>query len=220
MSSREGQDIPPTGEARAPDATLSGMPEASTRQRMIETAVHLFRRQGYHATSWRTLVEAAGTPWGSAYHHFPGGKEQLGVAAIDLGSDVVVAQMRELLVETRSLPGAVRAWCRTSAERLAESDYIEGCPVATVALESTPESAAITAASRKAFERWCGLLRDQFVANGVKRKRAGELATLVLASVEGGLLLSRVLRSKEPLFVAGEHLFVLLGGELRAECPL
>jgi TetR/AcrR family transcriptional regulator, lmrAB and yxaGH operons repressor len=211
---------PPAGstpaEAAGGGAMISAMPEASTRQRMIETAVHLFRRQGYHATSWRTLVETAGTPWGSAYHHFPGGKEQLGVAAIEMGSDLVVAQMERIFAETRSAAGAVRAWCRTSAERLADSDYTEGCPVATVALESTSDSEAITVASRKAFERWRGVIRDHLIGVGVRRKRAAELATLVLANVEGGLLLARVSRSKEPLFLAGEQLALLLTSEVRA----
>ncbi len=192
------------------------MAEASTRQRMIETAVHLFRRQGYHATSWRNLVEAAGTPWGSAYHHFPGGKEQLGVAAIELGSAVVVGEMRQFLVETKSVPAAVRAWCRASAERLAESDFTEGCPVATVALESTRESKAIAAASERAFDLWRGLLRDRLASLGVRKKRAAELATIVLANVEGGLLLARVSRSKEPLTLVGEQLASLLEAELRA----
>ena len=206
----------PPAEGPGVGAMISTMAEASTRQRMIETAVHLFRKQGYHATSWRTLVETAGTPWGSAYHHFPGGKEQLGVAAIELGSDMIVAQMQRLFAETRSAAGAVRGWCRSSAEALAESDFTEGCPVATVALESTPESAAITEASRKAFDRWRGLLRDHLVSVGVRRKRAAELATLVLANVEGGLLLARVCRSKEPLFVVGDHLSTLLIEEIRA----
>ena len=207
---------PPPASAPVADAILRTMAEASTRQRMIETAVHLFRRKGYHATSWRTLVEEAGTPWGSAHHHFPGGKEQLGVAAIEMGSDAVVAQMAEVFAGARSLAGAVRAWCRGSAERLAESDYTEGCPVATVALEATVDSQPILEASRKAFDRWRAIIADRLVAEGVRRKRAAELATIVLATVEGGLLLARVSRSKEPLFLAGEQLAALLDEETRS----
>jgi TetR/AcrR family transcriptional regulator, lmrAB and yxaGH operons repressor len=197
------------------DAMLRVMAEAPTRQRMIETAVHLFRRKGYHATSWRTLVEEAGTPWGSAHHHFPGGKEQLGVAAIEMGSDAIVAQMGSVFAEMRTLSGAVRAWCRAHADFLAESDYTEGCPVATVALEATMESRAILDASRKAFDRWRAIIADRLVAEGVRKKRAAELATLVLATVEGGLLLARVSRSKEPLYLAGDQLAKLIDEETR-----
>src|SRR5437660_1001494 len=48
---------------------------------MIEAAMRLLQRNGYAATSWRGVVEEAGTPWGSAHHYFPGGKEQLTAAA-------------------------------------------------------------------------------------------------------------------------------------------
>ena len=58
---------------------------------MIDTAVRLFQLHGYHATSWRGLVTASETPWGSVHHHFPGGKEELGVAAITTGGDMVAS---------------------------------------------------------------------------------------------------------------------------------
>jgi TetR/AcrR family transcriptional regulator, lmrAB and yxaGH operons repressor len=43
---------------------------------------------GRGTTSWRSLVDEAGTPWGSIRHHFPGGKDGLGLAAIEVGSEL------------------------------------------------------------------------------------------------------------------------------------
>jgi TetR/AcrR family transcriptional regulator, lmrAB and yxaGH operons repressor len=200
--------------ATSGDATLGGMAEASTRQRMIETAVRLFCRQGYHATSWRTLVEEAGTPWGSAHHHFPGGKEQLGVAAIELGSRAIVGLIEKMFQEASGPAAAVRAYCRASAERLAASGYVEGCPVATVALEAPSESEALHAAVKAAFDEWREVMARHFVETGLPRRRAAQLASLVLGNIEGALLLARVSRSKEPLHVAGEHLADLITREL------
>ena len=54
----------------------------TTRERIVEASAELFRRQGYTATGVKQIVTAARAPFGSIYHHFPGGKEQLGAEAI------------------------------------------------------------------------------------------------------------------------------------------
>ena len=90
---------------------------------MITTAMELFRREGYPATSWRRLIEAAGTPWGSAYHHFPGGKEELGVAAIELGSRVVTKTVERAFEKHERTEDAIRWWFGKAAQALAADDY-------------------------------------------------------------------------------------------------
>jgi AcrR family transcriptional regulator len=51
---------------------------SNTRERIVDASAELFRRQGYSATGVKQIVEAAQAPFGSLYHFFPGGKEQLG----------------------------------------------------------------------------------------------------------------------------------------------
>ena len=60
-----------------------------TRNRMVLAAAGLFRDQGYDGTGFRDVAEAAGTTPGVIYHHFPGGKTELGVA-VTLAVGVVV----------------------------------------------------------------------------------------------------------------------------------
>src|SRR5690242_21704494 len=55
---------------------------ATTRDRLVETSAELFRRQGYAATGVKQIITNAQAPFGSLYHHFPGGKEELGAEAI------------------------------------------------------------------------------------------------------------------------------------------
>ena len=59
-----------------------GIAQAPTRDRLVTATADLFRTSGYHATSVKEIVERAGAPFGSMYHHFPGGKVELGDAAI------------------------------------------------------------------------------------------------------------------------------------------
>jgi TetR/AcrR family transcriptional repressor of lmrAB and yxaGH operons len=181
------------------------MARTETRRRMIESAAQLFQRHGYHGVSWRGLVEAAGTPWGSIHHHFPGGKEELGVAAIELGADFLANVIEGCFAETDAPDAAVRQWFRKTADFVRGSDFRAGCPVAIVALETTPDLAALSAASRRAFERWEQLLVGKLVSAGAPVVRARETAGLVLTLLEGALLLARVHGSTDPIQRAGTH---------------
>ena len=181
------------------------MARTDTRRRMIESAARLFQRHGYHGVSWRGLVEAAGTPWGSISHHFPGGKEELGVAAIDLGADFLATVIEQCFAKNGSADAAVREWFRVTADFVRDSDFRAGCPVAIVALETAPQLPALADASRRAFERWEQLLVGELVSAKVPVVRAREVAGLVLTLLEGALLLARVHASTDPLQRAGAH---------------
>jgi TetR/AcrR family transcriptional repressor of lmrAB and yxaGH operons len=182
----------------------------TTRDQMIQTATRLFRRHGYNATSWRVLIEEAGTPWGSIQHHFPGGKEELGVEAIGHGSAQAVGFLESCFDQTASAPAAIRRWFDRNAAALERTEFEYGCPIATVALETTTTSPTLAAASADAFERLLGTLVERFVAAGIPRRRARELGTLVFTSFEGALVVARVKRSAEPLRVAGRQLETLV----------
>ncbi|MBW8856934.1 MAG: TetR family transcriptional regulator, partial [Bradyrhizobium sp.] len=59
----------------------------------------LFQREGYAAASWRRLVQESGAPWGSAYHYFPDGKEQVGVAALEWAAQNVAGGIAQCFRE-------------------------------------------------------------------------------------------------------------------------
>jgi TetR/AcrR family transcriptional regulator, lmrAB and yxaGH operons repressor len=176
-----------------------------TRQQMITTAARLFQRDGYNATSWRGLVEAAGAPWGSIHHHFPGGKAELGVAAIEAGRDAVTAIIDRCFAEQADASKAVERWVEVSARLLVDSGYESGCPVATVALETLAGPEPVRHASRRALDTWQKQLATHLRNGGISRTRAADAATSVLALLEGSLLLSRVQGSDRPMRIAARQ---------------
>jgi TetR/AcrR family transcriptional repressor of lmrAB and yxaGH operons len=184
--------------------------ESTTRERMLGTAVRLFRREGYNATSWRRLVDEAGTPWGSAYHHFPGGKEELGVAAVELGSELVLATVRRAFERHETAADAIAWWYRKAGEALAGDGYRDGCPIATLALEMANSSPRLTAACLAAFERWNGVLTGLLQDRGYSAAQAGDLSVAIMNNLQGALILSRVQRSTTPLTQAATHVTTLL----------
>jgi TetR/AcrR family transcriptional repressor of lmrAB and yxaGH operons len=183
---------------------------------MIMTAARLFQRHGYHATSWRGLVDEAGAPWGSIHHHFPGGKTELGVAALEAGSAAVLALIDHCFSEVADPAGAVGRWFELSGELLVGSGYESGCPVATVALETIAGPAAVKEAARAAFEAWEKRLAAHLRRAGVSRARAIDTAISVLALLEGALLLARVHGDPGPMRVASRNAQVIVGQALAA----
>lgn len=182
---------------------------------MIRAALTLFQRQGYASTSWRRLVEESGAPWGSAHHYFPEGKEQLGLAAIEVAAQDVAGFIEACFSPERSAAEGVHALFKLSAARMKASAYCDGCPIATLALETASTSPALAEACRQTFERWRSAMKEGLARCGVAKDRAAGLSATLLNLFEGGLLVARVTRSTAPLLQAAATMAALLEG---ADC--
>ena len=172
-----------------------------TRQRMVDTAVRLFRTQGYAATSWRGLVAESGTPWGSVSHHFPGGKQELALEALKRGEDLVLGAIR-IGFEKHADTGDALAWWFSKAQLLLErSDFEQGCPIAMLALHSGDP--AVVEASRHALTTWIAALAAVLADRGYDDPDT--LALSIITSLEGALVLAKGLRSPAPLELAARE---------------
>jgi TetR/AcrR family transcriptional repressor of lmrAB and yxaGH operons len=147
----------------------------------------------------------SGAPWGSQAHYFPGGKEQLATEAIAVAGSIYEEILRAA-VSSAHPADAVSSWAEFAAAQLAASGWVDGCPVATVALEEAARSDSLAVACHEALSRWRSVLADSFEVHGLGASEADSLATLVLAAIEGALLLSRVARDQGPLRLVGTEL--------------
>jgi TetR/AcrR family transcriptional repressor of lmrAB and yxaGH operons len=100
---------------------------------------------------------------------------------------------------------------RGMGANLEGSGYCEGCPVATIALETAAQVEALGGAARVAFESWEREIERALVRFGMKAADADRAATAILAQLEGALLLSRTYRSLEPMRRAEKALALLVG---------
>ncbi|MGE2719845.1 TetR/AcrR family transcriptional regulator [Mycolicibacterium celeriflavum] len=164
---------------------------------MIQSAALLFRENGYSGTGFRDVVAHSGAPRGSIYHHFPGGKEQLAAETVAWAADVIERRIQRATQggdPIAALDMFVESW----REILEDNDFRAGCPVVAVAAEADAGSAA-TEAAAQAFTRWQDALARSLLDAGVGRADARRLATLVVAGVEGAILLCRARRDIRPL---------------------
>ena len=176
----------------------------TTRERIVDVSADLMRRQGYAATGVKQIVTAAQAPFGSLYHHFPGGKEQLGAEAIRASGALYEQLIPAVFDPAPDLPTAVRAFFAGAGEHLKATDFADACPIATVALEVSSSSEVMRVACAEVFERWLAAGVERFVAGGLSEQRARELAVSMFAALEGAFVLARAVRDTEALAVAGE----------------
>jgi AcrR family transcriptional regulator len=176
----------------------------STRERIVGASAELFSRQGYSATGVKQIVTSAQAPFGSVYHFFPGGKEQLGAEAIRV-SGAKYAQLIPAVLDVAPDPvTGVRMFFAGAAEHLVETDYADACPIATIALEISSSSEIMREACSEVFESWIVAGAERYVAAGVTAERARELTIGFVAALEGAFVLARATRTTEPLTIAGE----------------
>ena len=176
---------------------------STTRQRIVDTSADLFRRQGYAATGVKQIVTEAQAPFGSLYHFFPGGKEQLGAEAIGVSGAIYALLIPAVFDPAPDAVTAVLDFFAGAAEHLVETDYADACPIATVALEVSSSSEILRQACAEVFESWIEAGTPRFVEAGIDEAKARELTIAMLAALEGAFVLARALRSTEPLRVAG-----------------
>lgn len=172
--------------------------DKDSRARMLAATSRLVHERGLHGTSLRDVLEASDAPRGSLYHHFPGGKEQLVLEATVRRVERVTEALAALLCE-HDPATAVRLYVLAAAEELEDSGWVFGCPVAPLVLDLEPEASPIAELCRDTFARWQAMLRDALAGAGAAEARADALATLIVAAIEGGLLLARARRDLAPL---------------------
>jgi TetR/AcrR family transcriptional repressor of lmrAB and yxaGH operons len=175
-----------------------------TRKKLIDATAALLRCQGFHATGLSQIVAASGAPRGSLYFHFPGGKDDLAIAALEASGDEWRARMLGVIAGAADLGAALEAIVTALADDLEASGWDNGCPVAAVALEST--SPPVRETITRHFERWIEISVDLLTGFGVAPQIARELALVSLTGIEGALLMARVMRSRAPLHAMGRAL--------------
>lgn len=173
--------------------------ERSTRDRLVGAAARLFQERGYAATGLAEILSLSGAPKGSLYHYFPGGKEDLAIAAAELAGARFRQSLTHEMEAASSTPDLVRRFGARLAGWLEQSGFTKGCPLATLALEQAPHSPALSETLAELFAGWQAVLESRLAVDGVAATRRAELATLILSGLEGALILARVQKSSAPL---------------------
>jgi TetR/AcrR family transcriptional regulator, lmrAB and yxaGH operons repressor len=165
----------------------------AVRARMVEGAVRLLATHGVEGTSFAEVLETTGSPRGSVYHHFPGGKPELLHAALDLASKRGLAAMEaargqppEVVIERfLALWRGLLDWSHLTA----------GCAVVAVTVAANDD---LLDHAGTIFRTWTELLTELCAAGAMDTDSARRLAVTVIAATEGAVAMCRAERSMEP----------------------
>jgi TetR/AcrR family transcriptional regulator, lmrAB and yxaGH operons repressor len=182
----------------------------TARDQIIQTTCNLIESQGYHATGLNQIVKESGSPKGSLYYYFPDGKEALAEEAIRAVSAQVVERIREHLGSYAEPAEAVREFTATIAYFVEESGFQAGGPLTTVALETATTNERLNQVCRESYEAMRIAFEDRLLAGGLAAAQASHLSGVILAAIEGAVLLSRTYHTGDPLREMGKALEILI----------
>jgi TetR/AcrR family transcriptional regulator, lmrAB and yxaGH operons repressor len=191
----------------------------SKRDQILMTAWRLFESQGYHATGINQIITESGVPKGSFYHYFPEGKEGLAVEAIEAITCGMQSKVQKACAAAPDCVTAIGGIFRNIARHLEESGYQHGGPLTTVALETATTNDRLNQSCQRAYNFLHQELVKQLTAADFSENDARELSTTIVASLEGGILLSRTFHSTEPMEQLARQIETLMR-ERRSADPL
>jgi TetR/AcrR family transcriptional repressor of lmrAB and yxaGH operons len=184
------------------------------KQKMIERTAILLAQKGLQGTSFTDILAASGAPRGSLYHHFPGGKDELVLAAVTAAGDRAMAVLDSLA--GRPADEVAAAFAALWRLVLEKSNFSAGCAVVAVTVASTTPK--LTDHAADVFRRWRHRLAELLTQGGVPASRAPALAATLIAAHEGAVILARAERSFVPFDeVAAEQVAAVRGAMHDAE---
>ena len=190
-----------------------------TRARIIAEAASLFNRRGFEGGSLSELMEATGLEKGGIYRHFSS-KEELAAEAFDYAWKVVLdTRMHDL----DRIPNSVDKLKQFIANFIDRRPSVPGgCPLLNTAIDADDGNPVLRERARKGLHEWRDRL-SSIVDSGIKRGEirrgvdAKEVATLIISSLEGALVIGRLERNREALVAAQSHLERYLETEVRLD---
>jgi AcrR family transcriptional regulator len=171
------------------------------RERMVSAAAALLAQKGLQATSFSEVLERADAPRGSIYHHFPGGKDELVVAAVEL---VAERAMASLEAGNGGVVAITERFLEMWRLLLIRSDYRSGCAV--VAVTVAAESPEVLGKAGAVFGSWRQRLQAMLRRSGLGWEDSQAFAATLIAASEGAVVLSRAERSREPFELVAKAL--------------
>ena len=182
---------------------MSRKAHGSARERILRAAIGLFQQRGYHGVGLSEILAEAEAPKGSLYHHFPEGKAQLAVQAIEAIAADYAAYFASKRDAGLSAAQIVRELAGGQARWLERTEWREAGLFSVLAQGFVPEAPQIHQALARVYARRRGLLERALREDGA-RDCAG-LAALTLAALDGGMVQAAATRDAAPLLLAAER---------------
>jgi TetR/AcrR family transcriptional regulator, transcriptional repressor for nem operon len=180
-----------------------------TRNDIVRKSAPLFNQKGYEGTSLSDLMEVTGLQKGGIYRHFSS-KEELATEAFDYSWGKAVSGRLDGVAEVPD--------CVNRLKKMIENFVVlraglvpGGCPLMNTAVEADDGNSALRSRAKKALQNWTARL-SKITSEGIENRQINhrveplKLSQLIIGSLEGALLISRLQKNDEPLRAIKRHL--------------
>jgi TetR/AcrR family transcriptional repressor of lmrAB and yxaGH operons len=184
---------------------------SSPKSRMIRATIDLLGQSGLSAVEIKDVAAASAASRASVRRLFPGGKLELATVALQEVEQGIGQWFSAVFHQRKPIAGKVALLFADAAKNVEASGFTRGCPAAAVTLDLDRDSEELRGVCRTVFTSW-----QDIIATGldeVPKAKRREIAELILATLEGALILSRAAATKEPLLRAGRSLGEVLTGK-------
>lgn len=190
-----------------------------TRERIVTASLELFRRKGYNGTSLKDITVLASATTGSLYHFWPGGKDELTAHVLSSAGTAYGELFVSVLSERDDLAEAVEGFFAAGADVLEATDFIDPCPIGTIAREIASTHEHLRRAALAVFEGWISKGATIFESAGITPHESHDLAATLVATIEGGFVLARTARDTTAFRRLGVHMGQLVASSLSKTVP-
>jgi TetR/AcrR family transcriptional repressor of nem operon len=191
-----------------------------TRERIVARAAELFNVQGYAGTAMSDIMQVTGLEKGGIYRHFES-KEQLALAAFDHAAERVRQRMHVALANKAHAADVLIGFLELFRSYAQRPPLLGGCPVLNTAVESDDTNPVLRERARAVVAEWRATIQAA-VQRGIARAElrpevdAEQLALLLIATMEGAVMLTMLLGDAAPLEQAFQHLRQYIDTSVRA----
>jgi TetR/AcrR family transcriptional regulator, transcriptional repressor for nem operon len=167
-----------------------------TQHHILEQSAILFNQQGYAGSSMADVMRVTGLQKGGIYNHFSS-KDELALAAFDFAVQQMQTRFLGVLKGKRHALDRLMAILSVYETLLENPPMQGGCPLLNTAVESDDTHPALRERTQLAMTNWLNLLRG-IVQRGIDRGElnptidAEMVATVVIATIEGGVMLTKL----------------------------
>jgi TetR/AcrR family transcriptional regulator, transcriptional repressor for nem operon len=179
-----------------------------TRERIIRQAAPLFNRRGYEGSSMQEIMAATDLEKGGIYRHFSS-KQELAAQAFDYAWAEAIKARRHDLDSVENSVDKLKQFIANFVER--RGIVPGGCPLLNTAMDCDDGNPVLRARARKALEAWQDFL-GSIITRGIRMGEIradiarAKLTNVIIGSLEGAIMISRLERSARPLRDAQSHL--------------
>jgi TetR/AcrR family transcriptional regulator, transcriptional repressor for nem operon len=181
-----------------------------TRERILARSAQLFNRQGYFGASLADIMRETGLEKGGIYNHFSS-KEQLALESFDYAYGLVQQRVRLALAGKLNAIERLLAIVSVFQSEAEDPPVAGGCPIMNTAIEADDANEVLRDRARAAMDDWRTTIH-RIVNKGIERQEvrpginADEVATILITTLEGALMLSNLYRDHIHMQRAAAHM--------------